>query len=424
MRVGTATALEVVLRRRRVGEDPAHGRELLGRRAVRGAGDRELLVVEVRSRPHDGKRLERLRRGAEERDEPRIARGEPIRPSRTATACTTCRASTTSPRVTSTTIGPRSRRVRARVRLKSDTTKWTHARATRGRGVGARARPARLPRAGRVGAAGAHRDAEDVRAASERARGPVVLGLEPPRQEPALPDRGRRARPPRAPDERGAAALPRARDEDAEEADVPAHVRRRRRARAHRGRQEEARRRLAPHARARSRPSSPTSAPTRSTLDAAALGGDPRARAAPAPSAPPRPAGARGDRPRARERDPLGGAAVAVQALDRALGRTRSRRSRRRSTTTSRARSSSGEAGKGDAAVYRVHGHFGEPCPRVRRHAASRRLRGAHDHVLRRLPDRRQGCSRTGASRGCCADAARVVRSHRWIGAQLATLAT
>ena len=33
------------------------------------------------------------------------------------------------------------------------------------------------------------------------------------------------------------------------------------------------------------------------------------------------------------------------------------------SRTTSRARSSCANAGKGDSAVYRVHGHFGEPCP-------------------------------------------------------------
>ena len=74
--LGTATALEVVLRRRRVREDPAHDRELLGRRAMGRADERELLVVEVGSRPRDGKRLDRLRRGAEVRDEPRVARGE------------------------------------------------------------------------------------------------------------------------------------------------------------------------------------------------------------------------------------------------------------------------------------------------------------------------------------------------------------
>jgi hypothetical protein len=74
--LGTSTTLEVVLRRRRVREDPVHDRELLGRRAMGRADERQLLVVEIRSRPRDGKRLDRLRRGAEIRDEPRIARGE------------------------------------------------------------------------------------------------------------------------------------------------------------------------------------------------------------------------------------------------------------------------------------------------------------------------------------------------------------
>ena len=70
--------------------------------------------------------------------------------------------------------------------------------------------------------------------------------------------------PPRPPHERRAPPLPRAGCEDAEDADVPARLRGRWRARAHRGREEEARRRLAVHARGAARTSSPTSAPTRS----------------------------------------------------------------------------------------------------------------------------------------------------------------
>ena len=69
-------ALEVVLGRRRRGEDPPDDRELLGRRAVRGADERDLLVVEVRPRPDDGQCLERLRRRAEVRDQPGVAGGE------------------------------------------------------------------------------------------------------------------------------------------------------------------------------------------------------------------------------------------------------------------------------------------------------------------------------------------------------------
>ena len=69
-------ALELVLRRRRVGEDPAHDRELGGRGEMRGAEEHDLLVVEVRPRPHHGERLDRLRGRPEERDLVRVAGGE------------------------------------------------------------------------------------------------------------------------------------------------------------------------------------------------------------------------------------------------------------------------------------------------------------------------------------------------------------
>ena len=105
-----------------------------------------------------------------------------------------------------------------------------------------------------------HRDREDVRAAAHRARRANARGLRAPRQEPPLPDRRRRPRPPGPPDERRAAPLPRARCEDSENADVPARLRGRRRARAHRGRQEEAGGRLAVHSRGpRGRARSPRS---------------------------------------------------------------------------------------------------------------------------------------------------------------------
>ena len=70
------TALEVVLGRGRVGEDAANDSELLRGRPVRGAEERDLLVVEIGQRPDDGQRLERLRRRAEERDELRVASSE------------------------------------------------------------------------------------------------------------------------------------------------------------------------------------------------------------------------------------------------------------------------------------------------------------------------------------------------------------
>ena len=69
-------ALEVVLGGRRRSEHPADDRELLGRRAVGGAGERDLLVVEVRPRPDDGQCLQRLRRRAQVRDQPGVAGSE------------------------------------------------------------------------------------------------------------------------------------------------------------------------------------------------------------------------------------------------------------------------------------------------------------------------------------------------------------
>ena len=42
--------------------------------------------------------------------------------------------------------------------------------------------------------------------------------------------------------------------------------------------------------------------------------------------------------------------------------------------------------------------------PTLRHHPPPRRLRGAHDHVLPRLPDGRHASSRIGACRGCCGE--------------------
>ena len=67
-------ALELPLARGRVGEEPPNGVELRGLRLVRGARDRELAQVEVVAGPHERQGLDRLRRGAQEGDEPRVAR--------------------------------------------------------------------------------------------------------------------------------------------------------------------------------------------------------------------------------------------------------------------------------------------------------------------------------------------------------------
>ena len=114
----------------------------------------------------------------------------------------------------------------------------------------------------------------------------------------------------------------------------------------------------------RSRPSSRTSAPTRSTLDAASLGAILRRGAAPAPPAPPRPARARRHRPRPRERDPLARRGCSPFRLSTELADEEVERlAAAIDDDLARALELRLE-GKGDAAVYRVHGHFGEPCPR------------------------------------------------------------
>ncbi len=69
-------ALELALGRGRVGEDAAHYGELLGRGEMRRADERDLLVVEVRPRPHHGERLDRLRGRPEIRDQRGIPRRE------------------------------------------------------------------------------------------------------------------------------------------------------------------------------------------------------------------------------------------------------------------------------------------------------------------------------------------------------------
>src|SRR4029079_10915366 len=69
-------ALELVLDGRRIGEETADDRELLRCGEVGRAGERDLLVIEVRPRPHHGERLDRLCRRAEVSDERGVAGGE------------------------------------------------------------------------------------------------------------------------------------------------------------------------------------------------------------------------------------------------------------------------------------------------------------------------------------------------------------
>ena len=129
------------------------------------------------------------------------------------------------------------------------------------------------------------------------------------------------------------------------------------------GRQEEARGRLDALARRRSTPSSRTSARTRSTLDATSLGAILRRERRQLHSLL-RDQRALAGIGRAHANEvPVEAAPAAVPALDRALGRG-GRAARDRDPRRPRARARAAEQGKGDDAVYRVHGHYGEPCPR------------------------------------------------------------
>ena len=109
----------------------------------------------------------------------------------------------------------------------------------------------------------------------------------------------------------------------------------------------------------------------------------------PAPAlAPARPAGARGDRARARERDPASRAAVAVRALRQARrGGDRAARGGDRGGPDAGARAADRREGR--------QGRLPRPpaarraVPALRRPAAAGRLRGAHRLLLRDLPDGR-----------------------------------
>ena len=98
-------------------------------------------------------------------------------------------------------------------------------------------------------------------------------------------------------------------------------------------------------------------------LSAARATRDPRRRQPEAALAPARPAGARGDRPRACERDPQSRAALAVRALQQADEEEIERLAAAIDEDLTRALELR-EAGKGDKDVYLVHRRLGEPCPR------------------------------------------------------------
>ncbi len=73
-RVAVRAALELVLAGGSACEQGPDRRELLGQRQVRGAGDRELLFLELRQGAGQRQRLDRLGRRAHERDERAVTR--------------------------------------------------------------------------------------------------------------------------------------------------------------------------------------------------------------------------------------------------------------------------------------------------------------------------------------------------------------
>ena len=239
-----------------------------------------------------------------------------------------------------------------------------HAGATRGGGLGARARPTRLARADRAGRAGAHRDAQDVRAAALGARRPT------PRR--VARGAGKNLLFPLEGDDlvlrvhlmsAGRLRFLPAGREGAEDADVPPPLRGRRRARPHGGREEEACGRVARHPGAARGGSRATSGPDALELDADGPRRDPRAANA-GSSIPSFATSARSRASAARTRTRSSFAHGCRRSRRRRTSRTtRSSGSRPRCTTTSTRALELRERGKGDADVYLVHNRLGEPCP-------------------------------------------------------------
>ena len=180
----------------------------------------------------------------------------------------------------------------------------------------------------------------------------------------------------------------------------------RRRARAHRGGQEEASRRVAAHARRRSTQSSRISAPTRSaSRRASSVRSSRRERRQLHPLLRDQRAIA-GHRPRARERDPLAREALPVRALDRPLATRRSSRLAAAIDEDLTRALALRERGKG----RRRRLPHPRPLRRALPAAATTPSGASTSRSTRsptaRLPDRREGASRTGGCRGCCASAA------------------
>ena len=170
--------------------------ELLGPGEVRRRGDRELPRVGVVVGPRERQRLERLRRRAKQRDERRVARLDDRRAVANRDGVDEVRRldDAAAPHDYPDGLGHGGRTL--------------DARATRDGGLAAPARRAGARVSDREGRAGARRDAENVRPAAVGARRQAARRRAAAGEAAAVPDRGRRARPARPPDDRGPPPLP------------------------------------------------------------------------------------------------------------------------------------------------------------------------------------------------------------------------
>ena len=240
---------------------------------------------------------------------------------------------------------------------------WRRARVAGGRSLGARARRRRRGGADRAGRAGHVATLKTIDPPLRALEGRRFAGARAPGQAPALPDRRRRARAARPPDERGPPPLARAGAKGPKTPAFRLDFEGGGAARPHRGGLEEARGRLAADARSARRRSSRTSGPDALELDAERAGGDPAQRDSRRlhPLLRDQRAIAGIGRAQANEillRAKLSPFALSTELADEEIERLAAAiddRARPR-------RSSCASAARTTRHVYRVHNRLGEPC--------------------------------------------------------------
>ena len=327
--------------------------ELLGPGEMRGARDRDLAVVEIGTRADERERLDRLGGGAEEDEQPRIAGLGNDLPVADGDGVHGVHRldDAAADHLDLDRIGHSRETTHGSMPELPEVEAWV-------RELDPLVSRAPIERAGPAHIATVKTFDPPLRALEGRS----FAGARRRGKNLALPDRRRRARAPRPPDERRPAALPRARGEDAEDADVPAHVRRRRRARAHRGAARRSARASGCSRPRASRRSSRISARTRS---ASGRSGSPRSSARERRQLHPllRDQRALAGIGRAHANEILWLAKLSPFKLSTDLSADETARLAAAIDDDLSRALALREAGKGDAAVYRIHGHFGEPCP-------------------------------------------------------------